>query len=80
MFSTFSLKRAHDKAEADVVFDMPISPKTNKSQLDGTESKPVCIADITSSLSIAKFSEKSFVGSSKSNGITFNFRPASSHN
>ena len=63
-----SHSRCHDKAEADVVFDMPISPKTNKSQFDGTESKPVCIADITSSFSIAKFSEKSFVGSSKSNG------------
>ena len=54
--STEPLKRAHEIADAAVVFEIPISPSISKSQLLGTESNPNCIADIVSSMSIA-FSE-----------------------
>ena len=79
ILSTFPSKRAQAIAEADVVLEIPISPKTNKSQLEGTESNPVCIAEITSLFSIALFSDKSFVGFSKSIGTTDNLMSAKLH-
>ena len=72
MISTGSLNRAQEIEVADVVFEIPISPKTSKSQLEGIESKPNCMRENTSSSLIALLSEKSIVGLSKSIGITDN--------
>ena len=68
-------KSAWAIAAAEVVFPMPISPVTKRSQSSDTAFQPVCNARRNSSSSIAGPCVKSRVGRSNSKPCTCNFAP-----